>query len=683
MCVFHEERNRFETNAPALPVNWQQAGPTNIGGRMTSLATDPTDPDRLIAGAAGGGVWASSNAGRSWAPLWHRQPTLNVGAVTMDPSNPNVIYVGTGEANQSADSHPGVGIFVSRDGGSNWTVFADAEAAHLPSRIGAIVVDPANGNHILLGGVSHSSADFREGLYRTTDGGSTWSRADDITPGRYRCHDIRFGAGQTIFATIEARSRLSGIWRSEDGGTSWTQLQTGLPSGDQLRRGSLAVAPSDQTRIYAQFSSSGGGVQGIYRSNDSGDSWRPIAGGHLDSERQMGYNNTIVVHPTNPDHVLCAGVEVHRTTNGGASWQKRTRWSAEIGDGDYAHADQHALVMPVGAPGRVYAMNDGGMDVSENGGTTWENRSDGLEVCMFYDFTVAQSNADFYGGGFQDQGTNITTSGRADDHFMISGGDGGWFEIDPSNEMHFYTSSQRMRILRFRGDLDPPWSDVSPLPANSQERQRTWMVYIAMDPNNSQRIFTGTSRVFRTIDDAQNWLAVSHPLDDSIITAIEICRADSDRIYIGTTNGGLFRSIDGGDTWSGDLSGPALPGRTVTRIAAHPVDADTVFCTVAGFGHPHVYRSADGGLSWRDAGTGQLPDVPHHSLAISPTEPGRVFVAHDLGVSASLDGGATWQNISGDLPNQMVVDLAIHVSENRLFAATYGRSAWKLDLSTL
>lgn len=681
MSAYHEERARFDSTSPSSPVSWQRAGPTNIGGRMTSLAVDPADPARLVAGAAGGGVWASSDAGQTWNALWHRQPTLNVGAVAMDPSDPQVIYVGTGEANLSADSHPGVGVFVSRDGGASWGVLADADASDLPNRIGTLVVDPNDGQHILLGGVSHSPTDIREGMYRSTDGGITWSRENGISPGRYRCHEIRFGAGQTIFATIDARSVLSGVWRSRDGGVTWVQLQNGLPSGDHLGRGALAIAPSDQDRVYVQFSTRAGGVRGIFRSDDEGDNWQSIAGSHFDFERQMTYNNTIVVHPTDPDHVLCGGVEIHRTMDGGANWQKRTRWNADIGDSDYAHADQHALVMPAAAAGRVYAMNDGGMDVSLDGGTSWENRSDGLEVCMFYDFTVAQSDADFYGGGMQDQGTNVTTSGGTDDHFMINGGDGGWFEIDPGNPLHFFSSSQRMRILRFRGDLQPPWADVSPLPPASAERRSVWMVYITMDPNDSQRVFTGTSRVFRTDDDANTWPAVSGSLDGSTITAIEVCRADSDRIYVGTINGGIFRSDDGGDNWSGDLSGPALPGRTVTRIAASPTDADSVFCTVGGFGHRHVFRSSDGGMVWVDADQGQLPDAPHHGLAISPTNPDHIFVAHDFGVSASLDGSATWQNITGDLPNQMVVDLAIHEANELLFAATYGRSAWVLDIS--
>lgn len=681
LSIFHEERTNFEAKSPTLAAPWQQAGPTNIGGRMTSLAVDPTDPDRLIAGAAGGGVWTSPDGGRTWSGLWHRQPTLNVGSVAMDPSDPQTVYVGTGEANLSADSHPGVGVFVSRDGGASWSVLAEAETNGLPTRIGTIVVDPADPDHILLGGVSHSSFAAREGLYRSTDGGNTWARVNGIATGRYRCHEIRFGAGQTIFATISGGGILSGIWRSRNGGANWEHLDNGLPTGDQLHRGSVAVAPSDQDRVYVQFSTSDGGVRGIFRSDDEGDSWQSIGGSHFEFERQMTYNNTIVVHPTDPDHVLCAGVEIHRTTNGGTTWQKRTRWNADIGEVDYAHADQHAFVMPAGAVGRIYAMNDGGMDVSEDGGTTWENRSNGLEVCMFYDFTIAQSDVNFYGGGMQDQGTNVTTTGSVDNHFMINGGDGGWFEIDPGNPMHFFSSSQWMRILRFRGDLQPPWADVSPLSPNSPERRGVWMVYIVMDPNDPQRVFTGTSRVFRTEDDADTWPAVSGSLDGSMITSIEVCQADSNRVYVGTTNGGIFRSIDGGDTWSGDLSGAALPGRSVTRIASNPTDANTVFCTVAGFGHRHLFRSDNGGLLWVDGEGGQLPNVPHHAVAISRTRPDHMFVAHDFGVSASFDAGMTWQNITGDLPNQMVVDLAIHQANDLLFAATYGRSAWVLDIS--
>lgn len=678
-----EERIRVAEgdDVSGLQVTWDFAGPSNIGGRMTAIVVHPNDSDRLLAGAAGGGVWRSSDGGRNWDSLWHQEPTLNIGSLAMDSNNPDTVYCGTGEANLSADSHPGVGVFVTRDGGDTWTLLAPAATSGIPNRIGTIAVNPFDSNHLILGGVSHATNDVREGMYNSRDGGLTWTRDQGISTGRYRCHQLVFdptGEG-TVYSTISANGFLSGIWRSDDAGASWIQLDSGLPDPTQIRRGSVALAPSNPDRLYLQLAGRNGQVLGVYRSDNRGDTWERISGNHFRNERQMTYNNTIVVHPSNPDIVLCGGVDIHRTINGGMTWRRMTDWAADRGDSNYAHADQHILVMPDANPGRVYAGNDGGIDLSDDSGQNWTNRSDDLAVTMYYDLEVAQSDSNMYGGGCQDNGTNITTSGGTNDHFMISGGDGGWISIDPNDALHLYASSQRMRILRHRpGD---GWADVSPLSRNNPERKRMWMVIIAIDPNNTDRVFTGTNRVWRTDNDGDSWSAVSSNLDNSDITAIEISRADSSWVFVGTENGGIFRSTDGGDTWSGDLSGPSLPGRVISRIRTGPRNANTVIATVGGHGHGHIYRSHDGGVTWVDIDNGRLPDVPHHSIEISTTNPDHVFVASDVGIYLSRDQGVSWIDISANLPNVMVIDLACHGTNNLLFAATYGRSLWRLDLN--
>jgi photosystem II stability/assembly factor-like uncharacterized protein len=678
LLAAERDRVRSELPHPVDPVAWQFAGPSNIGGRMTSMVCDPDDAHRLIVGAAGGGVWRSLDAGLNWEALWHQEPSLNVGALAIDPADPDVVLCGTGEANLSADSHAGVGLYATADFGDTWQLLADSQTTGIPSRIGAIAIDPLDSQHIRIGGVSHGAG--TDGMFTSTDGGQTWTRETFVTTGRYRCHEICFdpvNAG-TIYATVTAGGFASGIWRTRDGGVTWQQLGNGLPHPTLIGRGSLALAPSDTDRLYALLADDRGGVLGVFRSTDGGDAWTAVSGSHFDAERQMSYNNTIVVHPTDPDHVLCGGVEIHRTTDGGASWDKVTIWHHDKGDPDYAHADQHKLVMPAVQPGWVYACNDGGVDFSADGGTTWENRSDDLAVTMYYDLEMAQTDGRMYGGGCQDNGTNITVSGGTDDHFMISGGDGGWITIDPTNALHLFASSQQMRLLRFR---DPQgWADVSPLHPNSAERRAMWMVFIAIDENDPDTVFTGTRRVWRTLDDGDSWAAVSGFLDDSDITAIEVCLADSQRVYVGTENGGIFRSDDGGDTWTGNIAGPLLPGRTITRLKASPVDADLVYATVANLNNSHVFRSSDAGVNWEDIDGGQLPRVAHHAIAISTADPDQIFVASDVGVHASMDGGDTWVDFTANLPNVMVVDLVYHRADRTLTAATYGRSLWRLDL---
>jgi photosystem II stability/assembly factor-like uncharacterized protein len=564
---------------------------------------------------------------------------------------------------------------------------ASADTA-VPRRIGVIAIDPFDSRHLCIGGVGHQTPDRRDpgdigGLYSSSDSGITWRRQNFISDNNYWCHSIRFHprTRDVLYATFTERGARSGIWRSRDGGQNWDQLTAGLPPPARFGRTSLAISPSDPDVIYVFAMDMASGrsdlLLGVFRSSDGGNTWRDISGNHFRNEMQISYGNTIVVHPTHPNHVLCGGVDLHLTTDGGGQWQKVTRWDARRGANNYAHADHHALVMPAGAPGRVYDANDGGVDVSEDGGSRWSNRSKGLAVTMYYDMDVAQSDGRSFGGGAQDNGTLVTTTGQSDDHFELLGGDGGWIVYDPTEPNHIYASYYNLNIFRWRPGEDPV--DVSP-PASDGEKGSIWMAFIAMDPSNPRRVFTGSQRVWRTRTDGSSWRAVSPSLDGSPITAIEIARADPRRIYVGTENGGIFASPDGGETWSPDISSASLPGHTITRLQTSPTNADVLYATVANFGHSHVFRSEDGGNTWQDIDRGQLPDVPHHSLAIPPDQPSSLYVCCDAGVFFSTDGGGTWMNLTRNLPNVMVIDLAYQQRDGTLSAATYGRSLWRIQV---
>jgi len=688
------ERARANVALAAQPgsAQWELVGPTNVGGRMTSLCYMPKKPNVLWGGAAGGGVWKSDDAGLHWRALWHSQPTLNIGSLAVDPANPNVVYCGTGEANLSADSYPGVGIFRSVDGGESWQILSPADTAGIPTRIGCLAVDPFDSTHLFLGGVTHNPGG-RDGMYVSGNAGLNWTRLTFPGSGPYRCHAIVFHPTikDTIFATIAARGSHNGIWKSTSGGTSWTQLKTGLPSPEKIGRTSLAIAASKPATIYAISSTLKDAVLGVFRSDNGGASWANVAGNHFVKEDQMSYGNSIAVHPADPNHVLCGGVDLHLTRNGGATWTRVTRWDAERGKPNYAHADHHCLVMPVEQPGLVYDMNDGGMDVSLDGGLNWTNRSNGLAASMFYDVDVAQSDGRMFGGGLQDNGTNVTLvgqiitgegktvtlSGRPDDFVEITGGDGGWMIIDPKDTGHFYTTSQNMSVYRFR--KSDGWAEVSP-PAPSSESDAVWMVFLEFDPKDSKIVFAGGQRVWRTKDDGNHWSAVSSVLDGSPISAVEIAQANSKMVYVGTENGGIYRSADGGDTWSEDLAGPVLPGFTITRILTSPTNAQVVYVTVANFGARHVFCSKDGGLTWTDIDRGELPDVPHHAIAIPNSKPSTLYVCGDAGVFVSTNGGNAWKSLTGNLPTVPIVDLVYHETDGTLTAASYGRSIWRLKV---
>lgn len=678
-------RERGRALPPAAnPERWESVGPSNIGGRMTSITCHPQIPDRIWAGAAGGGVWRSDDAGRSWVSLWHDQPILNVGSLAIDTRQLEVIYCGTGEANLSADSYPGVGLYRTADSGQTWNLLAGSDTRSIPRRIGVIAIDPFDSQHLLIGGIGFEPAQGDlGGLYSSPDGGNSWRRLDFVSPNNYWCHAIVFHPAQPgiIWATVTEQGSRSGVWKSIDGGLSWNQLTTGLPDSARIGRMSLAISPSNPDVLYSfaadQDSGRADQLLGVFRSRDGGATWTDVASAELRNERQISYGNTIVVHPTNPDQVLCGGVDLYLTTNGGSSWSHVTQWNAQRGAANYAHADHHCLLMPAAAPGRVYDMNDGGMDVSEDGGTSWVNRSSGLAATMFYDIDVAQSDARVYGGGAQDNGTVITSDARSDDFFEILGGDGGWIVIDPNDANHLYASSQYMNIWRWRAGEAP--ADVSP-PIDDQERGSVWMVYITLDPSNSQRVFIGSKRIWLTEDDGASWQPISDNLDNSTISAIEVAPADPSRIYVGTENGGIFCSRNRGSTWSPNVASAALPGFIITRVETSPNNADVVFAVVGGFGHSHVFCSQNGGTTWQDIDNGKLPDVPHHAAVIPPWSPNSLYVANDTGVFLSSDMGQTWSNFTFNLPNAMVIDLVHQNSERTLIAATYGRSIYRIKL---
>ncbi len=682
------ERTRVEkalAEPASVTAQWECVGPTNIGGRITALACDPKHPERLWAGAAGGGIWQSRDAGQTWQSCWNDQDILNIGSIAIDPSNSDVIYCGTGEANLSLDSYPGVGLYKSRDAGRTWQLLASVERTGIPRHLGVIAIDPFNSQHILLGGVGYaevSQANDFGGMYVSFDGGVTWARETFVSTQNYWCHSIVYHPKKAgvIFATFTEQGARSGIWRSTDGGTNWVQLKVASVDSARFGRTSLAISPSNPQVMYAFAKDEASGnkdlLLGVFRTANGGNKWEMVSGKHFADEGQISYGNTIVVHPKDPNFVVCGGVDLHRSRNGGKTWRKISDTYLPRTDSNYAHADHHALLMPARVPGRIYDGNDGGVDVSEDGGNNWQNRSNGLAVTMFYDLDVAQSNGLSFGGGAQDNGTLVTTIGASSSFFELLGGDGGWIVYDPSSSGTVYASYQNFEIYRFRGGKGIKISPRAP----TAERESIWMCYITLDPLIPQTLFTASYRVWRSRNSGDTWNVVSPNLDGSSVTAIEVAPANPKCIYVGTENGGFFRSLDGGDLWSPNLSSSMLPGHTITRLETHPADANLLYATVANFGHSHVFRSIDGGLTWRNVDKGQLPDVPHHVVLIRQDEPDRVYVGNDAGVFVLDTKAGIWLNLTKKLPNAMVVDLVYHEKDGTLSAATYGRSIWRLKL---
>jgi photosystem II stability/assembly factor-like uncharacterized protein len=676
----------------AVGLQWECVGPFNIAGRVVALLVHPGDPQTLYAGAAAGGVWRSHDGGLHWESCWPAWCNPNIGALAFDPADPQTVFCATGEANISPDAYPGSGLLVSHDGGTTWTALAGGDV--IPRRIGALHPDPWTPGRLLLGGVT-LDASQPSGLYESRDGGKTWQRDDSFSLQNYWCHSITCHPDGPLFAAVNLFGSRTGIWRRDRNG--WRHLNKGLPAGDSVGRISLASAPSRPDRLYALAASRGGNaVAGVYRSDDRGESWEPIGGQAFAHETQASYNNTIAVHPTEPDIVACGLTDIYISRDGGTKWVHASSGASELEfTPGYVHYDQHALVF-AGA-GLLYAACDGGVFLSQDLGLQWQARAHGMCNTMFYGIDVAPHDARLICGGAQDNGSLLggappTTPGE---FLRVVPGDGAWTVFDDADPTRVITSTSSIRLFRHTAAehwTDKFWKEVTPNSLPVQEHHQVVVTMLAIDPAHPNTVWFGSDRLWRTTDDGDHWEPVTHIFDGSSITAIEIPPAAPDQVWVGTRAGGIFRSLNRGQTWSQNLAGPEVPPLTISRIESHPDSARTLVVTVKGSGAvvrlqpgaepstaggaTHVFCSEDGGDTWHAIGKPDMPDVPYHAAVFEPRKPYRLFVANDCGVWMTADR-STWLDVSGNLPSAMVSDLVYHHREHALIAATYGRGIWR------
>ncbi len=690
---------------------WQCCGPDNVAGRVTALLIHPDNPNQWFAGSATGGVWVSHNAGESWKPSWSPFANQNIGALaylkfTGNFVGKSILIAATGEANMSGDSYPGSGMYKSEDDGLTWqplflqpqgiTQTIEQDVRTFPRRIGS--VDFAE-NAMAVGSVFLDDS-LPAGLYLMADLVSGFRACEYWGQRSYNCHSVLFHPRdkKTIFASIEPDGSLNGIWRSRDFGNTWEHLTKGLPPADQFRRTTLAFAPSDPDVIYALASDRSDHVLGVFRSTNGGNSWRQILDPQrCPRERQMSYNNTIVVHPRKPECAIWGGMHLYHTDNAGRRWRILT--SSDRNKKNYVHGDHHALLWP--EDDVIVSGNDGGVSVSRDGGNTWRERSSGMVTTMFYSLDVAASNGKVFGGGTQDNGILIAGVGDAKerDFYRAVPGDGGWIVFDPAQEGNVFGCIAGFEVFRHRRGKPwdfAHWKNVKPKPSqipDRETRQRAFNV-LAIAPSahrGARTLWAGTNRLWRTDNNGQRWRTVSGSFDGSPISAIGIARARPKLMFVGTTLGGIFRSQDGGSTWSQSLSCADIPARAITSIEPHPKFADTVVVTVASSGvqnsgvelltgydlpYRHVFRSRDMGNTWEDIDGGALPNVVFYAAAFETHPPYRLFVAGDAGVWGETEG--KWLNVSGNLPTVVVSDLVYHDKDRTLTAATYGRGVWRM-----
>ncbi|MEN8163908.1 MAG: glycosyl hydrolase [Acidobacteriota bacterium] len=683
-ALTHREAARW--TAPS----WTPRGPENIGGRITDIAVDPSDDDIVYAGAAEGGVFKTTDGGLHWAPVFDDMPALSIGALAIDPSDTSVVYAGTGEVNPGGGSlaYGGAGLFRSSDQGATWTL-AGLENS---GSIGRIVIDPDNSQRLFVAAMGlHWQGNPERGVYRTTDGGTTWERVlyvDDQTG----CVDIvqRPDNPNVLFAAMWQRIRQPeyydyggpgcAVYKTIDGGDSWTLVEGGLPapSVDGGRIG-LSLCAGQPDVMHAVYADRVGYFDGLYRSEDGGGSWARTTDADLDSvfASYGWWFGNVRTHPTDPDTIYVLGLPFWRSTDGGDSYHNASGGM---------HVDHHALGFGSGAGAAMYNGNDGGVYRSVDG-AAW-TKLPNLPLTQVYRMAVDQGNNDALYIGAQDNGTNRTLTGAIDDWVEVFGGDGMQAIVHPDVSTTIWAMYQYGNLFVTTND-GASWLNAR-LGIGAGDR-KGWNAPHIQDPTDVDTRYFGSHRVYRNTDD-RNWTAVSPDLTggphqnnsgqvDGSLTSLAVSPLDAGVIWSGSNDGFVFVTTDGGGLWT-DRSA-TLPERWVTSVRTDPFNRETAYVTISGYRWaeplPHVFRTTDLGASWQPI-AGDLPEVPVNDFLADPEIQDRYFVATDLGVYETLDGGISWTMLGANLPNVVTTSLVIDTTGENLVVGTFGRSTFAISL---
>ncbi len=670
--------------------NWVQLGPITIPrgqtnsnarvqvtGRITAMAVHPTDPNTIYVCAAQGGVWKTTDGGKHWEPKSDNEVSLAIGALAMDPSNPQVLYAGTGEGNFSLDSYYGNGILKTIDGGDNWTNLA--RPTFMGARFTRIAVTPGTPTRLLASTI--------DGLFRSTNGGTGWAKLTNGLPNA-AATDVAIDPSSP--ATAYAAFWGFGVYKTTNAGAAnptWTKLSGGLPASN-LSRIALGLSPSSPSTVYALIAADDHPIYTIdklFRTTNGGTAWSAIAlpGGSIG--KQGFYNLNVAVDPTTPDIIFLSGLSLWRGTRNSTTGA----WTiANVGLG--IHADHHALAFDPANHLVIYAGNDGGIYKSADGGATWDdklNKSLCITQYEFLDQHPVHETVVF--GGTQDNGTeqfrNHPVFYHADD------GDGGCCIVDagqPRNVLSTYYGPTPKRSTQ--GGKFSTWDDVSVGIVGSDSLFYPPLVADDTNPNN---VAIGTDQI--NLDAAQGtggWpIQVSLPGNTGNVTAIHY--VNSQLIYAATFDVEnpkcrVYKLTKSGSAWTATLiSAAPLPEGFIWDVGAIPGNPNELVVVMSGFGFAHVWRGAvpaAGAAAWTDISS-NLPDIPVNALVIEPGAPDTMYIATDVAVYRTTNGGGSWTQFSQGLPNCAVFDLRLHAPSRLLRAGTHGRGLWerRLDLAAM
>jgi len=693
------------------PLRWRNIGPLR-GGRTRAAAGDPTRPYTFYMAQVNGGVWKTDDAGRTWRPIFDEQPTQSVGVIAVAPSDPNTLYVGSGEGLPRPDLSVGDGVYKSTDGGATWTHLGLRDAQQIPM----IAIDPRDPNRIFVAALGHPYGPNRDrGIYRSTDGGRTFTavlQRDENAGGNDV--DIDPANPQIVYANLwEQRQgpwenaawtgNGGGLFKSSDGGTTWKPLTNGLPAS--VNQVNLAIAPSNSARLYAAVASNSPNAVGVYRSDDGGESWTKITNDPRPASRIGGGDLPVpVISPSNPDIVYMASTVSMKSVDGGRTW---VPFKGAPGGDDY----QNLWVSPKDE-NIVLLVADQGSVVTLNGGKTWSSWYNQSTAQLYH---VMADNAFPYRlcAGQQESGSACVAS-RGDwgeitmrEWTPVGVDEYGYVAPDPLDPDIVFGGRAVTRFDRHTGNASVigPLAGRSFAPGSSPYRQvRTQPVVFSKA--NPRMLLFANNVLWKTLDRGVTWTQISPDLtrktwqipasvgkytdptqvqQRGVIYTVGASPRDTNTIWIGTDDGLIQVTRDGGKSWRDVTPSQIGPWWKVFMVDAGHFDTQTAYAAVNTLRlddmTPHLYKTHDGGRTWTDIAAANLSELgcggPANALREDPRKPGLLYAATERGVCVSFDDGASWRSLQRNLPHSSVRDLII--KDDDIAVATHGRGFWIMD----
>jgi len=720
-------------------LKWQFIGPTNVSGRCTDIAvvTPKGENYTIYVGAASGGVWKTENEGTTWEPISDQGASTSIGDLAVAPSNPEIIWVGTGEANIFRSSQVGSGIYKSTDGGKTWMHMGLADTL----TIARIVIHPENPDIVYAAASGHEWTDNEErAVYKTTDGGISWKKilyinaktgAIDLVMDSKDCNTLYTATWERVRnkwndPRTETSFSGSGIYKTIDGGNTWKPINNGLPDANHRGRIGIDICRSNPSVLYAFVDNyeiarepteeelndtygipSCGFIKGatVYRSDDKGESWTRVSGLTEEMKRYMEYHSgtygwvfgQIRVDPNDENTVYTMGLALNVSNDGGKTF-RRLRGM---------HGDHHGLWIDPGNSNYIVNVNDGGIAISYDKGKAWKTFTHNLPLCQFFNISYDMDTPFRVYGSMQDhgsfKGTVDLSRGRdkipAVNFDEAPGGEGTSHAIDPTNSDIIYSSGFYGTLSRT--DLSIPGREgrKSILPRQYENEPRLrgqWVAPTIISPHNHKIIYHGMQYLFRSRDRGDTWEKISPDLTYNnknelgdipyqTIFSISESPLKFGLIYVGTDDGRVHVTKDGGKNWKEIMTG--LPYKKwVSRIVASAFDLGTVYMTQNGKRDDdfaaYVWKSTDYGKTWVDI-SGNIPFGPVNVIREDLVDRNVLYVGTDLSVYVSKDGGKNWDVLGGNLPSTYVHDLIIHPRDNIIVIATHGRGMWAIDANPI